>query len=151
MTKTTTFLLVEDNPTDVLLVERAFRSAPSHLGFLHVGDGRDTIQYLKGEGKYAGQQGHPLPDVILLDLKMPGVNGFDFLKWLRAESPGGLRLLPVIVMSTSAEQDDIKRAYELGASAYMIKPVDFDLFKERLKLLGIFWGEHAEMPKIQIR
>src|SRR5579863_5031498 len=77
-----TFLLIEDDPDDVFFVERAFKEAPSHLRLCHVGDARESIRYLKGEGDYADRRKYPLPNVILLDLKMPGLNGFDFLTWL---------------------------------------------------------------------
>jgi CheY-like chemotaxis protein len=142
----TTFLLVEDDLNDVFFAEQAFKEAPPHLRLEHVADGTEAVQYLKGEGAYADRERHPLPHVILLDLKMPGMNGFDFLSWLRSKSPGDVRLLPVIVMSSSAFPEDVKRAYELGVSAYMTKPIDFQDFKERIKLLGIFWGKHAETP-----
>ncbi len=147
MTTTTTFLLVEDNPNDVFLVEREFKRAP-HLRLVHVGDGRKAVRYLIGEGEYADRHKHPLPDVILLDLKMPGFSGFDFLEWLHSESPGDERLIPVVVMSSSSLQQDVKRAYALGVNSYITKPVDWETFRERIKLLGIFWSEHAETPEI---
>jgi CheY-like chemotaxis protein len=118
MVKTTTFLLVEDDPHDVLLVERAFKETPPHLRLCRAADGCEAVRYLKGEGAYGDRQKYPLPDVILLDLKMPRFNGFEFLAWLRSESPDHQRLLPVIVMSSSALQQDITRAYALGISAY---------------------------------
>jgi len=148
MTQTTTFLLIEDDPNDALFVGMAFEEAPSHIRLRHVSSGIEGMRYLKGQGNYADRQKYPLPDVILLDLKMPGFSGFDFLKWLRSQSTYNYHLLPVIVMSSSSLQADITRAYDLGVSAYMTKPLDFEMFKERLKLLGIFWAEYIETPEI---
>lgn len=142
------FLLVEDDPNDVYFVKKEFQSAPVNVSLIHVGDGRESIRYLLGEGEYEDRQKHPLPNVILLDLKMPGLDGFQFLKWLRTESPGDLHLLPSIIMSSSAVQKDIKRAYALGANLYMCKPVNWDVFKERIRLLGVFWAMHIEVPEI---
>jgi CheY-like chemotaxis protein len=138
---------VEDDPNDVFLVEHEFKRAP-HLRLVHVGDGREAVRYLIGEGEYADRQKHPLPDVILLDLKMPGFSGFDFLEWLHSESPGDQRLIPVVVMSSSSLQEDVRRAYALGVNSYITKPVDWKTFRERIQLLGIFWSEHAETPEI---
>ena len=143
----TTFLLVEDDRNDAWMVEREFRKAP-HLRLLHVGFGREGVRYLEGKGDYADRQKHPIPNVILLDLKMPGFSGFDFLEWLHSSSPGDQRLIPVVVMSSSSLQQDVKKAYALGVNAYMCKPIDWEEFRERIKLLGIYWAEHAVTPEI---
>jgi CheY-like chemotaxis protein len=141
------FLYVEDSLDDVLLVEGTFKKRG--YGELHsVNDGQDAIDYLTGEGKYADREKYPVPDVILLDLKMPRVDGFGFLKWLHEDSPYYLRRVPVIVMSTSAEIGDVNRAYDLGVNCYLTKPIDWNLFQERMKLVGSFWGEHAEKPTV---
>jgi CheY-like chemotaxis protein len=147
MGTTRTFLLVEDDPNDVFMVEREFKRAP-HLRLTHVPDATEAIRYLTGEGKYADRYNHPLPAVILLDLKMPGLSGFDFLQWLHSESPGDQRLIPVVVMSSSGLPEDIKQAYSLGVNSYMTKPVDWETFKDRIKTLGIYWSEHAEVPTV---
>ena len=146
--KKTVFALIDDNPLDVELVKSGFKDAPSNLLLLPVGNGLDAVYYLRGQNHYADREKYPLPDVILLDLKMPGFDGYDFLHWLRTSSPDHQRLLPVIVMSTSALEKDVTRAYELGVSAYITKPVDFKAFKECLKLLGIFWAHHAATPEV---
>jgi CheY-like chemotaxis protein len=148
MDKKTVLALIEDDPHDVELTKAAFKGAPGHLQLLHVGDAWDAVRYLKGEDHFADREKFPLPDVILLDLKMPGFDGFDFLQWLRASSPDHQRLLPVIVMSSSTLQKDVSRAYEFGISAYIAKPMDFSAFKERLKLLGLFWSDHVETPEV---
>jgi CheY-like chemotaxis protein len=148
MTDTTTFLLVEDDPNDVFFVEREFERTSRHLRLLHVGDGESAVRYLEGDGECAERETHPLPNVILLDLNMPGLNGFDFLEWLHSESPGDLRLIPVVVLSSSSLQEDIKRAYALGANSYVTKPGDWGTFQERIRILGTFWSEHVETPEI---
>ena len=147
VTKTTTFLLVEDDPNDVALLELEFRHCPAQIRLLSVNDGEQAIHYLEGRGAYSDRCEHPLPDVILLDLKMPRINGFQFLEWLRCESPKYLRLIPVVVMSSSGLQEDVGRAYALGANSYLVKPIGWHLFRERVKALGIYWAEHVEMPE----
>jgi CheY-like chemotaxis protein len=147
MTGATIFLLVEDDPHDAYLVEHEFRRN-RHLRLIHVGDARAAVRYLTGEGEYGDRKQYPLPQVILLDLKMPGLSGFEFLEWLHSESPGEQRLIPVIVMSSSALQQDIKRAYALGVNSYLSKPIKWDAFNERIKALGVFWAEHAEKPEV---
>jgi CheY-like chemotaxis protein len=141
----TEFLLVEDDPNDAFMVEREFHRAP-HLSLHHVSDGREAINYLLGEGQYSDRQKFPLPNVILLDLKMPRFSGFEFLEWLHSQSPGEVRLIPVVVMSSSSLPEDVKRAYAMGANTYMSKPVDWQTFRERIRTLGIYWAEHAEKP-----
>src|SRR5438477_5846459 len=101
MSHSTRFLVVEDNATDIEFVQIAFKNSPHELHL--VTDGQQAIDYLSGTGQYANRKKFPLPQVILLDLKMPRVDGFGVLNWLRHNSPGELRLLPVIVMSTSDE------------------------------------------------
>jgi two-component system response regulator len=148
MAKTTIFLQVEDDPADAFLVAREFQNTPAHIQVRHVADGREAIRYLLGEAEYADRDTHPRPNVILLDLKLPGFDGFDFLEWLRSKPAGDLRLIPVIIMSSSDLQADVKRAYALGANSYICKPIKWDLFKERIKLLGIYWSAHVEKPEI---
>src|SRR6266550_3761179 len=98
MNDSTRFLLVEDNETDVEFVQMAFKDSGHELRVVR--DGQEALDYLSRKGVYADSLQFPLPDIILLDLKMPRINGLDFLKWLRQESPGNLRLIPVVIMST---------------------------------------------------
>ena len=144
----TTFLLVEDEENDVLLMTEEFKHAPKPINLQHVHDGVEAVRYLKGEVEYADRRLHPIPNVILLDLKMPRFSGFDFLEWLHRDSPGHQRLIPVIVMSSSNDPGDIQRAYALGANTYMLKPVRWQEFKQRIHALGIYWTEHAEIPHL---
>jgi CheY-like chemotaxis protein len=145
----TTFLLVEDDPNDVFLVEREFKQAPRHIQLRVVYDGGEAMQYLDGDGDCGDRERCPIPNVILLDLKMPRVNGFRFLEWLRSESPGELRVIPVVVMSGMGCPDDINRAYSLGANSFIIKPVDWRHFRKLIADLGIYWAEDVETPKVE--
>ena len=142
----TTFLLVEDDPNDVFLVELEFKNAPGHIRLRTVNDGCEAIDYLGGKGRYHDRVRFPLPDVILLDLKMPKVCGFEFLEWLRQKSPDELQLIPVVVMSSSALESDVRRAYSLHVNSYMIKPVKWQEFRERIRTLGVYWAEHVQKP-----
>jgi CheY-like chemotaxis protein len=143
----TTFLLVEDDPNDVLFVQQAFMQAPACIRLTAVADGLHAMHYLEGLGEYSNRRRYPLPNVILLDLKMPRVNGFEFLEWLRAKAPREHRFIPVLVMSSSALVEDVERAYALGVNSYLVKPVDWYEFKERIKAIGIYWGEHVKKPE----
>lgn len=141
-----TFLLVEDDPNDVLMLELEFQRVPAHIRLISVHDGGEAMQYLQGLGRFADVKKHPHPDVILLDLKMPRINGFEFLHWLRTQSPQQFRFVPVVVMSSSALHEDVDRAYSLGANSYLVKPVQWTLFQQRIQALGVYWAEHVEKP-----
>jgi CheY-like chemotaxis protein len=147
MLETTTFLLVEDEPNDVVLVEMEFKRSPFPIRLRAVNDGEEAMHYLEGQGPYADRAAWPIPDVILLDLKMRRVSGFEFLIWLRSKAPSPFRLIPVVVMSSSTLHQDIDHAYALGANSYFVKPVDWNLFRKRIRALGIYWAEHAETPE----
>jgi CheY-like chemotaxis protein len=129
-----TILLVEDNSDDVFFMERAVRksgiAAPMHV----VRDGQQAIDYLSGLGTYADRGTHPLPTIVFLDLKLPYVHGFDVLEWIRRTSP--LKHLPVAVLTSSAEERDRKRAEQLGAQAYLVKPADAGTLLEVIRSLG---------------
>jgi CheY-like chemotaxis protein len=137
-------LLVEDDPNDVLLVQRAFRKANITCPLHVVPDGDAAVAYLSGEGAYANRQDAPLPTLILLDLKLPRRTGFEVLTWLRAQP--GLKRLPVVVLTSSNELPDINRAYDLGANSYLVKPVAFNHLLEMLKTLDLYWHTVNEHP-----
>jgi CheY-like chemotaxis protein len=149
MAEVKTFLLVEDEPRDSELVEIEFKQAPIPINLRAVRDGVEATDYVSGAGKYADRGKYPLPDVILLDVKMPRMNGFEFLQWLRSLSTNQHRLIPVVMMSSSGLAEDIDRAYALGANSYMVKPVSWQEFRERIKALGIYWVSGMETPKIR--
>jgi CheY-like chemotaxis protein len=134
---TATILLVEDDPNDVLLVQRAFRRAQVANPIQVVGDGEAAIEYMAGHGPYANREDHPLPALVLLDLKLPRRSGFEVLDWLRRQPR--LRRLPVVVLTSSALATDIRRAYELGASSYLVKPLEFEALQDMLGAVGAYW------------
>src|SRR5215469_4200237 len=120
--QTITFLLAEDDPYDAFCVEQEFKRGPGHLCLRRVCDGVEAMEYVEGKGEYADRERHPLPDVILLDLKLPRMDGFKFLEWLRQRAPEALRRTPVVVLSSSTVEADVSRAYLLGADSYVVKP-----------------------------
>lgn len=113
------FLVVEDNEDDVFFMERAFQDAGLKNPVYIVNNGDQAIQYIEGSGEYADRNRYPFPDMVFLDLKMPGRDGFDVLEWLRREKKVDLR---VAILTSSPEEIDRKRARELGADAYLLKP-----------------------------
>src|SRR5436190_17116270 len=116
-------LVAEDLAEDAEILKLAFLSAGVNVPLHFVSDGAEAIEYLKGEQRFANRAEHPLPTLLLLDLKMPRLNGFDVLDWLRLQP--GLRRLLVVVFSSSEMLEDINRAYELGANSYLAKPTAF--------------------------
>lgn len=148
MPETTTFLLVEDDPNDISLLEMELRNCPSPIHLMSVNDGEQAIHYLQGRGAFGDRSTYPLPDVILLDIKMPRINGFQFLEWLRCQSPVPQRCIPVVIMSSSGLREDVEKAYALGANSYMVKPIGWKQFKERVKALGLYWAEYMETPEV---
>ncbi len=142
---TTTFLLAEDSDDDAYLVEMEFKKM-RHLRLQMVKDGQEAVDYLEGVDQWSDRSKFPMPDVILLDLKMPRMGGFDFLEWMRSEAPLDVKVIPVVVISGSNLEKDVKRAYQLGANIYMTKPIDWKQFCEVMRLMGILWSEHAEVP-----
>ena len=130
-------LLVEDDLNDIFLVKRAFKIAQIPTPLQVATDGLEAIAYLKGEGKYADRQMHPLPQLIVMDIKMPRKSGFEVLEWVRAHER--LRCLPIIVFSSSPFQEDIDRAYYLGANAYMVKPVESKELQKVVQGVSEYW------------
>jgi CheY-like chemotaxis protein len=115
------FLLVEDNEDDAFFMQRAFRNAGLRNPLQIVTDGEQAIEYLAGQNGFADRKKYPLPDMIFLDLKMPGLNGFDVLRWIRKNKKSDVR---VAMLTSSPEEIDRKKARELGADCYLLKPPD---------------------------
>jgi two-component system response regulator len=130
-------LLVEDNLDDVALTQRAFKKGNVFNELIVAPDGAEALDYLFGTGKYAGQRDERIPELILLDLKLPKIDGLEVLRRLRADE--GTRLLPVVVLTSSKEDQDIVDSYKFGANSYIRKPVDFNQFVEAAKNLGLYW------------
>jgi two-component system response regulator len=132
-----TILLVEDSPDDELLTLGAFRKNGFDLSIVVVRDGAEALDYLFGAGKYAGRNVSQRPTLILLDLKLPKLDGLQVLERVRAEEH--TRHLPVIVFTTSNEQRDVEQAYHLGANSYIRKPVGLDQYVQAIQQVGTYW------------
>lgn len=130
-------LLVEDNSTDALMVQRAFTKVGLRGRFEVVSDGDKAVAYLCGQEPYADRSRHPLPVLVLLDLKLPRRSGLEVLAWLRQQPL--LKRLPAVVLTSSDDNADVATAYELGANSYLVKPVGFDALLELVKGLGLYW------------
>lgn len=144
MKKAKIILLVEDNPDDVELTRRAFRKSNIANELVVARDGAEAIDYLFAEGTYAGRGPEGNPAVVLLDLKLPRVDGLEVLRRLRADLR--TRLLPVVILTSSKEEHDLVRGYELGCNSYIRKPVDFLQFAEAVRELGMYWLVLNEPP-----
>ena len=130
-------LLVEDNPYDAELTIRALRSKGLANKLLTFADGVEALDFLFGTGVYAGRDLAARPKVIFLDLKLPRINGLEVLEKIRAD--GRTKTIPVVILSSSQEESDIVRSYNLGVNSYMVKPVDFDKFFQTVEELGLYW------------
>lgn len=137
-------LLVEDNPDDEVLTLRALRKNNILNDVVVARDGAEALDYLFGEGIYAGRDLSVQPQIILLDLKLPKVDGLAVLRRLRQDPR--THLLPVAILTTSNEERDILASYELGANSYIRKPVDFAQFMEAVRQLGLYWLVLNEPP-----
>ena len=133
---TTNILLIEDNPDDVELTLYAFKKNNIANPVEVVRDGQEALDYLFYKGKYSNST-HPLPGLILLDLKLPKVDGIEILKKVKHDRR--LKLIPVIVITSSEEDRDVIESYDLGVNSYIRKPVDFDQFVETVKNIGLYW------------
>ena len=137
-------LLVEDNPDDVKLTLRALKDANIANEVILASDGVEAVEYLFGTGKYEGRDTNVMPQVILLDLKMPRMDGIETLQRIRADAR--TKVLPVVILTTSNEDKDRLDSYNLGANSYIRKPVDFIQFVESVKQLGLYWLVLNEAP-----
>jgi CheY-like chemotaxis protein len=141
-----TILHVEDDPNDVLLVGRAVRKTNLNLRLEVVHDGEQALEYLSGTGRYGNRSDHPLPSLVFLDLKLPRKSGFEVLSWIRSQDK--LRRLRVVMLTSSRQDDDVNRAADLGANAFVVKSVDFSAFGATMLTLCHFWLEMAERPSL---
>ena len=141
-------LLVEDNEDHALITELAIRDAQPELAeqleVVTVTDGADALSYLRAEGQHAGRA---LPDLVLLDIKMPGISGLDVLRKMRND-PGHpeLRVIPVVMLTTSAQGDDVLQAYREGANEYVTKPVRAEEFRTKVQAIPRYWSQVVQRP-----
>ena len=139
-----TVLLVEDNPRDVRLTQRAFEQASVPHELRVVRDGDEALAYLHREGEYEAVDRSPRPDMILLDLNLPRMGGHELMRHVRQDVR--FRHVPIVVLTTSGRPDDVRQAYDNGANAYLLKPVEFSRFTEVIGHLASFWLETVELP-----
>ena len=139
-------LLVEDNPDDEALTLRALKKNNIKNEVIVARDGVEALDFLFGTGSYAGRDVHRVPEIILLDLKLPKVDGLEVLRKIRENEY--TRLLPVVILTTSSEEHDRLLSYDLGANSYVRKPVDFQQFIEAVGQLGLYWLILNERPPV---
>jgi two-component system response regulator len=142
-------LLVEDNPDDVELTLRAFKRANMYNEVVVLNDVAVALDYFKGTGEHAGRDINKIPAVVLLDIKLPKVSGLEVLKHIRSNE--ATRLIPVVILTSSREEQDIITGYKLGANSYIRKPVDFVKFYDAVQKLGMYWLLLNEPPPIPPR
>ena len=130
-------LLIEDNPDDAKLTIRALKKENLANNLIHLKDGAEALDFIFAEGEFAGRDATCKPRVILLDLKMPKVNGMEVLE--RVKSDPATKAIPVVILTSSDEDPDIKKCYALGANSYIVKPVDFTNFAKAIAELGFYW------------
>lgn len=140
------FLLVEDSEDDVVLIQRAFKKGNILNPVQVVRRGEEAIAYLKGEGPFSNRTEYPLPALMLLDLKLPGQDGFQVLDWVRKQPT--LKSLRIVVLTSSDSIRDVNLAYQMGANSFLVKPVDFERFVEISLALKGYWLWLSEAPEV---
>jgi len=145
--KNKVILLVEDNPSDVKLTRRALEQNQIVNKVIVAEDGREALDYLSGAGQYASRDVRDFPAVVLLDLKLPKIDGLEVLKEIRSNEL--TRLIPVVILTSSDQEEDLIASYKLGANSYIRKPVDFHQFAEAVRNLGMYWLLLNEAPPVK--
>lgn len=142
-----TVLLVEDDPSDVRLIQRAFGRLDHPVPMIRLTDGDEVVDYLGGRAPYENRALYPIPVLMLLDLKLPRRSGFEVLQWLRGQN-SGLKRLPVIMLTSSRHSADINRAYDLGANSYLAKPETASQLQDMAARFRSYWMNCNEPPDI---
>jgi CheY-like chemotaxis protein len=143
----TTILIVEDEAADAYFLEKAFERILANCAVHRVCDGEEAKAYLQGAGKFADRREFPLPSVILLDLKMPRMNGFEFLGWLRNDP--NLKIIPTVVYSSSENPADVRKAYEVGANSFLHKRLSMNAVQETMRSFARYWLEDCGRPPLE--
>lgn len=139
-------LLVEDDALQVQLIRQVLTASRVTNRVLSVGSGEEALDYLSGKGNYSDRVQYPLPSLVLLDLKLPKISGFEVLSWIRKNPV--MNRLPVVVLTGSAENGDIERAYNLGANSYLVKPFEMEDMRALVKSINAYWVILAQKPQI---
>jgi CheY-like chemotaxis protein len=137
-------LLVEDQENDVVLIRKAFEKGQIINPLFVVCSGEEAMAYLAGDGKFRNRAEYPLPDLVLLDIKMPGLDGFDVLRWIRSQS--GFSSLLVVMLTSSDRVYDVNQAYKLGANSFLVKPLDFENYIQTCHVLKQYWLNMNKRP-----
>ena len=137
-------LLIEDNAAHAELVKRSFKNRLIANAITHVDDGEKALDYLNNKGEYSDKQRYPKPNLILLDLRLPKIDGLQVLEHIKSQD--STKCIPVIILTTSAMDIDIAKAYKSHANSYLVKPIDFDKFNEMMDELGYYWLAWNERP-----
>ena len=142
--KSTDILIVEDNPNDALLTIRSLKEHNLANNIVHVRDGQQALDYLFAEGGYSDRDPLNLPKAILLDLKLPKLDGLQVLARIRGDER--MKCVPVVILTSSQEEGDLVKSYKLGANSYIVKPVEFESFSAAIKQLGLYWLLLNKLP-----
>lgn len=137
-------LVIEDEQNDVLLLQRAFKKSNVVNPLRLIEDGETAMAYLSGSGEYSDRGRFPLPIVVLLDIKLPRMSGFEILEWIKSQPD--LSSIPVVVLTSSKEGPDLNKAYRLGANSYLCKPVSFEALVEIIQAIDRYWLSANEIP-----
>jgi DNA-binding response OmpR family regulator len=139
-------LIVEDNPNDAEMTLRALKKNNLSNQVLVLSDGEEAIDFIFAKGKFSNREMHARPKMILLDLKLPKVDGLEVLKEIKGNEK--TKIIPVIVLTSSKEESDMIKSYHLGVNSYIVKPVDFDKFVEAVRELGLYWLLLNQQPRL---
>ncbi len=140
-------LLVEDDPSDARLIQRAFGKVDATIAMIRLTNGDDVVSYLSGESPYDNRTTYPLPSIVLLDIKLPKRSGFEVLQWLRRQ-PTAVNRLPVVMLTSSRHSVDINRAYDLGANSYLAKPETASQLEQLATQFQSYWLKVNESPDL---